>query len=103
MLGEPPLEVLMRFHLKEQEIIGSAPFAFSTNEDKLKVCKRAETTAEVLKLTLYAVVLTGLWLRIYYADEHKVDMVQQLESVYFAAAMSVLCIAKRSIFKTFLH
>jgi len=99
MLGEPNLEHLMRFHLKTQQKYGTAPFAFFTYEDKMKTNNIVKTRREILKSILHILIITGLWLQMYYRDKSKVDTVQQLECVCFASAFSAFYLTKRSQFQ----
>jgi len=99
MLGEPHFEELMRLHLKSQKQYGAAPFVYLPDEDKMKTLDLSGTRREVLKSSLYLLIITGLWVQMYNVDKSKADTVEKLESVCVPAGMTVLYFAKQSIFQ----
>jgi len=98
MLGEPTLETLMRFHLKTQGTYGTAPFKYLSNQDKMIVSKNFGSPKESFKLTLCGLIVVGLFLQIYYQDINSVEVVQRFESLFYASAIALICIAKWGIF-----
>jgi len=97
MLGEPILEKLMRLHLKSQQQYGNTPFAYFPNEDIMETVDIAGTRREIFKSTLHFLIITGLWLQMFYVDKGKVDTVQQLECAFFASLFNDIYLTKGSI------